>query len=90
MFKIKSSGQHKARLVAQGFTQVYGQDYFETYVLVTQLTSIQVLLAVTARYRLHVHQMDVKTAFLYSNLDEEIYMDQPDGYIDNQELVCCL
>jgi len=90
VFKVKSSGRHKARLVARGFSQVYGQDYFETYALVTQLTSIRVLLAVAARHRLHVHQMDVKTAFLYGDLDEEIYMDQPDGYIDDQELVCCL
>ena len=75
MFKIKSSGRHKARLVARGFSQVYGQDYFETYAPVARLTSIRVLLAIAARHRLQVHQMDVKTAFLYGDLDEKIYMD---------------
>jgi hypothetical protein len=87
VFKVKSSGRYKARLVARGYTQVYGQDYFETYAPVARLTSIRTLLAVAARYKLHVHQIDVKTAFLYRDLDEEIYIEQPPGYIVNQELV---
>jgi hypothetical protein len=61
--------------VARGFSQVYSQDYFKTYVPVTRLTSIRVLLVIAARHRLHIHQIDVKTAFLYSDLDKEIYID---------------
>ena len=76
--------------MARGFSQVYGQDYFETYAPVARLTSIRILLAIAARHRLQAHQMDVKTAFLYGDLNEEIYMDQPDGYIDDPALVCRL
>jgi hypothetical protein len=80
VFKKKSDGRYKARLVAQGFTQVYGQDYLETYAPVARLSSIRTVLAIAVGWKLYNQQIDVKTAFLYGSLDEEIYMTNPPGY----------
>ena len=84
----------KARLVAKGFTQKKGVDYFDTYslVVVARITSIRVLFALASIYKLYVHQMDVKTAFLNGDLKEEVYMEQPEGFIlpGNEEKVCKL
>ena len=71
----------KVRLVAKGFRQREGIDYFDTYVSVARITSIHVLIALTSIYKLVVHQMDVKIAFLNVDLDEEVYMDQPEGFV---------
>jgi hypothetical protein len=90
VFKKKASGRYKARLVARGFSQVYGQDYFETYAPVARLASIRTLLALAAKYQLEIQQMDVKTAFLYGDLDKEIYIKLPEGYNDDDTLVCKL
>jgi hypothetical protein len=73
--------KYKARLVAKGYTQKEGEDYFDTYSLVARLMTIRVLLSSAASHGLLVHQMDVKTTFLNGELEEEIYMDQPDGFI---------
>ena len=82
----------KARLVAKGFRQKEGVDYFDTYAPVARISSIRVLLALASVYNLFVHQMDVKTAFLNGNLDEEIYMEQPEGFVlpRNENKVCKL
>jgi hypothetical protein len=82
----------KARLVAKGFRQREGIDYFDTYALVARITSIRVLIALVSIYKLVVHQMDVKIAFLNGNLDEEVYMDQPEGFVllGNEKKVCKL
>ncbi|KAL0288543.1 UNVERIFIED_CONTAM: Retrovirus-related Pol polyprotein from transposon TNT 1-94 [Sesamum calycinum] len=81
--KYKADGsidKYKARLVAKGFKQKEGLDFFDTYSPVTRITSIRVLIAIAALYDLEIHQMDVKTAFLSGELDEEIYMEQPKGF----------
>ena len=83
----------KARLVARGFSQIYGVDYLDTYAPVVKLASIRILLATAAIYGLEIHQMDVVTAFLAGDLEEEIYMEQPEGFevgSKEDDLVCKL
>nr|AAU90206.1 putative polyprotein [Oryza sativa Japonica Group] len=91
--KLRPDGtieKYKARLVAKGYTQKEGEDFFDTYSPVARLTIIRVLLSLAASHGLLVHQMDVKTAFLNGELDEEIYMDQPDGFVvEGQEGKVC-
>lgn len=80
----------KARLVAQGFLQRYGVDYVETYAPVARITSIRIIIALTAHHDWELHQMDVKSAYLNGDLEEEIYMQQPEGYAvaeGNKQLV---
>jgi hypothetical protein len=93
--KRKADGsfdRYKARLVAKGYAQKEGLDFNETFAPVAKMTSIRTLLALAAQYDLEVHQMDVKTAFLNGFLDEEIYMEQPEGFIiaGQEHLVCKL
>ncbi|GJR34106.1 zinc finger, CCHC-type containing protein [Tanacetum coccineum] len=80
----------KARLVIQGFRQKEGIDYFDTYAPVACITTIRLLLALASIHNLVIHQMDVKTAFLNGDLDEEVYMKQPEGFFmpGNEHKVC--
>ncbi|KAH9698363.1 hypothetical protein KPL71_023988 [Citrus sinensis] len=71
----------KTRLVAEGFTQKEGIDYEETFSTVAMLKSIRILLSIAAVLDYEIWQMDVKTAFLNGHLEENIYMQQPDGFI---------
>jgi hypothetical protein len=82
--------KYKARLVEKGYSQVEGIDFGEIFSLVSKLTSIRFLLSVTAAFDFEVEQMDVKTTFLYGDLEEEIYMKQPEGFVvkGKKELVC--
>ncbi|GJR76074.1 zinc finger, CCHC-type containing protein [Tanacetum coccineum] len=82
--KMKVDGtinKFKARLVIQGFRQKEGIDYFDTYAPVARITTIRLLLALAAIHNLVIHQMDVKTTFLNGDLDEEMYMKQPEGFV---------
>ncbi|GJY14198.1 retrotransposon protein, putative, ty1-copia subclass [Tanacetum coccineum] len=72
----------KARLVAKGFTQTYGVDYGETFSPVAGIRAIRILLAISAFYDYEIWQMDVKTAFLNGHLSEDVYMVQPEGFVD--------
>ncbi|GJQ90180.1 zinc finger, CCHC-type containing protein [Tanacetum coccineum] len=82
----------KARLVIQGFRQKEGIDYFDTYALVARITTNRLLLALVAIHNLVIHQMDVKTTFLNGDLDEEVYVKQPEGFVmpGNERKVCKL
>ena len=76
--------RYKARLVAKGFTQQYGIDYLETYAPVVKSTSLRIILVLAAFYNFEIHQGDIKSAYLLGKLDEEIYMEVPEG-IEVQE-----
>jgi len=71
----------KAHLVAKRFTQIEGVDYEETFSHAVRIASVRLLLALVAHLDLQLFQMDVKTAFLNGNLEEEIYMDQPIDFV---------
>ena len=73
---------YKARLVVKGFRQVQGVDYDETFSPIAKLKSVQIMLAIAAFYDYEIWQMDVKTAFLNGYLKEELYMMQPEGFVD--------
>ena len=85
-----SVDKHKARLVAKGFSQVPGIDYTETFAPVTKMNSIRLTLAIATAHGCVVHQMDVKSAFLNGDLHEEIYMEQPQGFVQDSTMVCRL
>jgi hypothetical protein len=84
--------KYKVRLVMKGYTQKKGKVFFDTYSPVARLTTIRVLLSLAASHGLLVHQMNVKTSFLNEELEEEIYMTQPDGFVvkGQEDKVCKL
>jgi hypothetical protein len=79
--------KYKAWIVAQGFTQVKGINFDQTFASVTKFSSLRTVFALAAKQNLKVHQMDVKAAYLNAHLEEEIYMkappsfDIPDGHV---------
>ena len=80
----------KARLVAKGYSQKEGVDYEETFSLVAMLKSIRILLSIATFYDYEIWQMDAKTTFLNGNLEESIYMTQPEGFMEQgQEQKIC-
>ena len=82
----------KAKLVAKGYTQRPSVDYDEKFSPVTMLKSIRILLSIATYHDYEIWQMDVKTAFLNGFLDEEIYMNQPEGFVSSEtsSMVCKL
>ncbi|GJR20673.1 retrovirus-related pol polyprotein from transposon TNT 1-94 [Tanacetum coccineum] len=74
--------KNKARLVARGYRQEEGIDFEESFAPVARLEAIRIFLAFAAHMNMVVYQMDVKTAFLNGNLREEVYVSQPDGFVD--------
>jgi len=81
--KLDASGEvkrFKARLVAKGYSQKYGIDYHDTYAPVVSLKSLRLLLAFGVKHGYKIHQMDVITAFLNGTLEEDIYVNQPEGF----------
>ncbi|KAI3827321.1 hypothetical protein L1987_01394 [Smallanthus sonchifolius] len=74
--------KNKARLVAQGYTQEEGIDYDEVFAPVARLEAIRIFLAYAASKNFMIYQMDVKSAFLYGKISEEVYVKQPPGFVD--------
>ncbi|GJW01702.1 retrotransposon protein, putative, ty1-copia subclass [Tanacetum coccineum] len=73
---------YKARLVAKGFTQTYRVNYEETLSLIADIKAIRILIAIAAYYDNEIWQMDVKTSFLNGHLNEDVYMVQPEGFVN--------
>jgi hypothetical protein len=87
VYKVKhnvdgSMSRYKARLVAKGYAQTYGIDYEETYSPVAKMTTIRAIIAMVITKGWSLHQMDVNNVFLHGDLREEMYMEQPLGYVD--------
>eukprot|EP00253_Pinus_taeda_P009842 PITA_09842 len=85
IYKVKqvadgSVEKYKERFVARGFSQIEGIDYEETFAPVARYSSIQTILALSAQMGWHIHQMDVKTAFLNGVIEEVVYIEQPGGF----------
>ncbi|KAL5855098.1 hypothetical protein ACOSQ4_004900 [Xanthoceras sorbifolium] len=96
VFRIKEehngNKRYKARMVVKGFQQKEGIDYNEIFSPVVKLTTIRLVLKIVAAENLHLEQLDVKTVFLHGDLEEEIYMRQPEGFKEagKENLVCRL
>jgi hypothetical protein len=93
--KLRPDGtidKYKIRLVAEGYTQREYEDLFDTYSPIARVTTIRVLLSLAASHGLLIHQMDVKTTFLNRELEEEIYMTQPNEFVvkGQEDKVCKL
>lgn len=96
-FKVKTGAngeiiRYKSRLVAQGFSQKYGEDYDEVFAPVVKHTTIRTLLVIAGKEKMKVRHYDIKTAFLNGELKEDIYMKQPKGFIEKgkEHLACHL
>ena len=97
VYKLKKDGRgdlvkYKARLVVKGFGQKKGIDFDEIFSPVVKLSSIRIILGLATNQDLEIEQLDVKTAFLHGDLEEEIYMQQPEGFEEKrkEDLVCKL
>ena len=97
MYKVKyntdgSVNRYKARLVAKGYVQKHDINYDETFAPVAKMTIIHVLIVVATAKGWHLHQMDVKNAFLQGELEEQVYLVQPPGFHSrtNTSVVCQL
>lgn len=89
-FKVKkrSNGEterYKARLVARGYTQVEGIDYFETFSPVVRQSTIRFLIALAVEFDLEISHLDVKTAFHYGKLHDLMHVEQPEGYVKKDQ-----
>lgn len=84
--------RYKARLVAQDFSQRAGQDYDETFCPVVRFDSVRSIIAMAVQDDMLMHQIDVKSAFLNGDLEEEVYMKQPEGFVvkGKEHFVCKL
>ena len=79
--------RNKSRLVAQGYTQVEGRDFDESFAPVARLKSIRILLSIACIMNFKLYQMDVKSAFLNGFLNEKVFVEQPKGFQDPYFLV---
>ena len=78
--KAGRSRRYKARLVVRGFEQREGIDFEETFALVAKFPTVRIMFALATHFDLEIHHMDVKTAFLYPNIVEEVYIAMSEGY----------
>lgn len=90
VFKIKDNGRYRARLCARGFEQVAGLDFNETYSPVVNFTALRCLCSIAAAKNLKAKTFDVSTAFLYGNVEEDIFMEIPEGFKNENGKICKL
>ena len=81
VYAVKSDGCKKACFVAKGFTQVFRIDYENIFLPVARFETLQLLLSLVVLHDWELEALDVKTAFLFGELDKEIYMEQPEDFI---------
>src|SRR5258705_6915469 len=81
VYNVKTDGRKQGHLVAKGFSQIPGIDFEETFSPVARFETVRLLLALSPLEDWEIQAIDVKTAFLYGELDEELYMEQPEGFI---------
>ena len=84
-----SVNRYKAKLMAKWYIHTYGIDYFETFSPIVRMNSIRILFSIAVNLLWPLFQLDVKNAFLYGDLQEEMYMEQPSGYIAQGENKVC-
>ena len=95
IYKVKHAAnesveKYKARFVAKGFSQKEGIDYEETFAPVVRYSSIQTIISLAVEMCRRVHQMDIKTAFLNEVIEEEVYIEQLEGFdVENRETHVC-
>ena len=90
VYAVKSDGCKKAHFVTKGFTQVFGIDYENTFLPVARFETLRLLLSLAVLHDWELEALDVKTAFLFGELNEEIYMEQPEDFIvKGQERKVC-
>lgn len=89
---VSTVDRHKACLVARGFSQRYGQDYEETFSPVAKMVTVRIIISLTATQGWKLWRLDVKNAFLHGELDRDIYMEQPHGFVSKEfpDYVCRL
>ena len=80
VFDKKTDGQKRACLVAKGFSQVEGIDYDDIFSPVVRYESVRLIVAIAALQQWYMSSVDVKTTFLYGELEEELFMEQPEGF----------
>ena len=85
----RSVNRYKAMLVVKSYTQTYGIDYFETLSPVSRMNSIRILFSIVVNLSRLLFQMDVKNAFLYGDLQKEVHMKQPSGYVAQGKTKLC-
>jgi len=86
VFNVKSDGRKKARLVAKGFSQVEGLDFDQVFSPVVHFETMRLMLALAALENWYITGLDIRSTYLYGKLDEEIYMEQPEGFaVSGQE-----
>jgi hypothetical protein len=82
--------RYKARLVAKGYSQILGIDYNDIFSPVVKHSFIRILLSIVAMHDYELEQLDVKTAFLHGELEEDIYMSQPEGFVIHRKEKPCV